>query len=154
MITPYLTSIKIGLAALLIAGLLMLGYRSGSAHVQAKWNVAKLAQAQADQKDEAENRAKEQAYAKQLEDAQNAATKRDAALKTDNNALRAANLGMRDQLNAIREQLPSLTADAVRRYADTASVVLSECQSRYSTLAETTDRLDSERQTLMDAWPK
>jgi len=100
------------------------------------------------------HRIKERALSKQLEDARNEATKREAALRRDaDTALRAAN-GMREQLADLRRRMPDLADAAVRRYADAASVVLAECTEEYRAMAEVADRLDSERQTLIEAWPK
>lgn len=61
---------------------------------------------------------------------------------------------LRDTVTAIRRDLPDLTSEAVRRYADTASVVVGECQERYSAVAEAADRRDIDRDKLDQSWPK
>jgi hypothetical protein len=75
-------------------------------------------------------------------------------LLADAAAARAESGSLRDSLSDLRKRLPSLTEQAVRQYADTASVVFGECQERYTALAEQADRIDNDRQKLTDAWPK
>lgn len=60
---------------------------------------------------------------------------------------------MRGDLTSLRKRLPGLAEAAVRRYADTASAILDECQRSYQTMAATADRLDNDNQALRAAWP-
>lgn len=99
-------------------------------------------------------RVKEQSLAKQLNEARNAATKRETQLRADAGRARNAADGLRDDLAAIRSSLPSLADDAVRQYADTAAELLSECSGDYQRMAEAADRHANEKQELIDAWPK
>lgn len=99
-------------------------------------------------------RLKERVWNKQLEDARNEATKREAAIRADAVAARQSADGLRGDLAELRRQLPELAVDACRQRADALADVLSQCTARYSGLAETADRLASDRQTLMEAWPK
>jgi hypothetical protein len=129
-------------------------YVHGMQHAQAAWDAEKVAQQVAAMKAEQANRAKELKLQQTVIEAQNAAKKRETKLAADAVAARAESGRLRDTIAGIRAELPSLTADAVRRYADTASVVLSECTERYSGLAAAADRIDSDRKTLEDAWPR
>lgn len=129
-------------------------YVGGMKHTQAAWNAEKVAQQALAMKAEKANRAKEKELQQKVIEAQNEAKKRETKLAADAASARAESGRLRNTIDSIRAELPNLTADAVRRYADTASVVLSECTAKYQELAETADRLDSERQTLIDAWPK
>ena len=70
----------------------------------------------------------------------------------DNSRLAADKL--RNENANIRSSLPRLTEQAVRSFANTASIVLGECTAAYSELGATADRIDNDRQQLEDAWPK
>jgi chromosome segregation ATPase len=99
-------------------------------------------------------RAKENALQEQKDEAQRKADEREKKLTADAIAARAAAGRLSGDLAALRRDLPKLTEQAVRQYADTASVVFGECAARYTELAEQADRIDSDRQTLEQAWPK
>ena len=99
-------------------------------------------------------RAEEALFNTKLNEARNAAKIRETKLAADAGLARSQSDGLRDELAAIRFSLPALARDAVNRYADTASIVFAECVRSYSALAETADRIDSDRQTLIDGWPK
>lgn len=118
--------------------------------------IAKIERDQAAVADAASEtaRLKERAWNKQLEDARNEATKRETAIRADAAAARQSADGLRGDLAELRRQLPELAADACRQRADTLADVLSQCAADYRGMAETADRLASDRKTLMDAWPK
>jgi hypothetical protein len=99
-------------------------------------------------------RQREQALQAQVTKAQDEAKKRETKLSADAATARLINDGLRDDVAAIRNSLPGLARDAVNRYADAASVVFAECADRYSELAAKADAIASERQTLIDAWPR
>lgn len=129
-------------------------YVSGMKHTQARWDAEKVAQQAATMKAEQANRAKELQLHQQVIEAQNEAKKREAKLAADAAAARAESGRLRDQLTGIRAELPNLATDAVRRYADTASDVLADCTAKYQELAGQADRIDNDRETLEQAWPK
>lgn len=137
--------------AVAIAGLLSLthwkAYLMGGDSVRVEWQSERI------EFDKAA-RAKEQTYTKQLEEARNEATKREAKLRTDAAVARRSADGLRGDLEELRRQLPDLAADACRQRADTLAELFGSCTEDYRGLAETADRLNSDRQTLMDAWPK
>lgn len=146
--------------ALLAGGALALSVGIGIGWTTNGWRLnAEIADikseySKAAMKSESAARAKEQALQTKLQEAQNAAKEREKKLLADAVAARAESGRLRDDIATFRRQLPGLTEAAVRKYADTASIVLSECQSRYSELAEAVDRIDNDRQTLVEAWPK
>lgn len=85
-----------------------------------------------------------------IEEGENRAKK----LYSDAVASRNASNKLRVQLSELQQKLPNLTEEAVRKYANAASIVFGECQSEYQSLAEQADKIDSDRKTLEDAWPK
>ena len=99
-------------------------------------------------------RVQEHTWNRKVEEATHEAAQREQALRADADRARRAADGLRDQLADIRGRLPELTEQAVRQYASAASVVFGECVEEYRALAETADRLDSDRRTLMEAWPE
>lgn len=99
-------------------------------------------------------RKKEKEWGIKLTEAKQNANIREKKLSDDAINSAAAADRLRKQLTALRSDLPRLTEQAVRQYADTASVVFAECTDRYTELAKTADSIDSDRQKLEDAWPK
>lgn len=99
-------------------------------------------------------RMKESEWQTTLKEANDAATKRETKIRNDAAAARLAANRLSSDLADLRRKLPELTEQAVRQYADVASVVFGECTAEYGKLAETADRINSDRQKLEDAWPK
>jgi len=99
-------------------------------------------------------RAKEEEFTKQQKEAQDAATKRETALRADADGARRSVDGLRGQLAELRKQLPGLADDSVRERADTLADILGQCSEEYRGLAEKADRHVSDKQKLMDSWPK
>jgi hypothetical protein len=140
--------------AMFFAGCNFASYRAGKANVRADWNVEKLATAAAVLTATDAARTREQALQATVTKAQNDAKTRETKLVADAATASRANVSLRDDLAAIRASLPGLARDAINRYADTASNVFAECSQRYSDLARQTDAIASDRQTLIEAWPK
>lgn len=130
------------------------GITKGRAIVQAQWDAAKLVQAEAAQKAEAANRATESRLKTQVIEAQNENQNRIKKLQLAATAARTESDGLRDDLAAVRSQLPSLAADAVRQYAATATDVLNDCQRNYQELAAKADGHASDALMYQQAWPK
>lgn len=129
-------------------------YRSGKAVVRAEWTAERLKQTEQLAAFNAESRRIEQRRQSLVTEALNAAKKREIKIAADAGRARAESEWLRSDIAAIRADLPRLTRDAVNRYADAASIVFDQCQRSYQDLAADADRLASDRQTLMDAWPK
>ena len=100
------------------------------------------------------SRAKEQQWQIQLQEAHDAAAKREQKLSADAAIARHAADRLRGDLADHQRRLPELTEQAVRDYATALGDVFGECTEEYRALAEIADRIDSDRQTLEDAWPK
>ena len=160
-ISLYMGWIKTGLVlALLVA--LGVGYHTwagheqavGAAKVQLAWNKDTIQRNEQAVKLEAAHRKIELAWNQKVIEANNEATKREESLRKSAVAAKSESVSLRNQLAAIKRQLPSLAADAVRNYASTATDVLDQCQQEYQGLAEEADRLASTILTLQQAWPK
>ncbi len=50
--------------------------------------------------------------------------------------------------------LAQLSAEAARRVADAGIQLLGECEAEYGRVAEAADKCLSDRQALIDGWPK
>lgn len=149
--TPY---IKPALIAISLFGAFAAGWSWNGSRHETIIATIRQEQAQAQAEFTSQARAKEQAHAKQLNEARNEATKRETQLRADADRARTAAGGLRDELAAIRRGLPSLAADACREQADRLADVFGSCATIYSELAEQADRLNSERQELIEAWPE
>lgn len=79
---------------------------------------------------------------------------REQTIKTLATAAGNASLGLRDTTKNISNSLSSFSADALRSVASAYGDVLGECQTRRGSLAEEAERLNSEKRTLIEAWPK
>ena len=130
-----------------------LGSKSGQAKVQAKWDAQNLLQLKAAQEANRENRNTEAARSRNVIDAQNASVTRAAVFKDDANRSRAESLSLRDDLSALRLRLPTLTREAVGKYADAAAVVFDNCQRSYQELAGKADGHANDSLMLQQAWP-
>ncbi|HLO65043.1 MAG TPA: DUF2514 family protein [Azonexus sp.] len=141
-------------ALIVIVGLYLLGRHDGAADVRADWNKEKLALTQA--AIEADKRARDQELSMQhkLNEAQNAATEREKALRADYAAAHAAARGLRDTVAALRGQLATASPEACRATADAALAVFGECADRYRAVAEAADGHASDVETLTEAWPE
>lgn len=138
-----------------LIGSLVLGYTAWADHigdqreatVRAEYTAAALTATQA-------ARTREQDLQTKVKEAIHAAKTRETKLAADAGRARSESERLRGDLASIRRDLPSLADDAVRRYADSASVVFDQCVREYQSVAADADRLASERQTMMAAWPK
>jgi aspartokinase len=111
-------------------------------------------------------------YVKQLAEAKGAARQREAELiaqrdkAIENGQVRdqtirtlAARAGvssssLQDAITAIGERLSSATADALRQTTRTYGQLLAACDGEQRSMAEEADRANSEKRTLIEAWPK
>ena len=73
--------------------------------------------------------------------------KREKTILADSDNARAAVKRLQDTLRNERAKCTS-------HYTDALKVVFSECAGRYIWMAEQADRCASERQTLVDGWPR
>lgn len=129
-------------------------YSFGEQHVQVQWDKAKETQLIAQAKENEKNKEITDALKQQVQEAKDHAKKREETLQKSVDVAIASSNSLRNQLTSIRRSLPSLTEQAIRKYADTASAVLGDCQSKYQGMAATADKLSSDLQTLIEAWPQ
>jgi hypothetical protein len=66
----------------------------------------------------------------------------------------AAAGGLRDAVAKINRAVPDYSADALRALTGTYGDLLAECAGRRREVAEEAERLNSEKRTLIEAWPK
>jgi chromosome segregation ATPase len=90
----------------------------------------------------------------QKEIAENEAAKRQIELEQTIAGLQSELDRVRLAATQLRSRIATLTVDAARHVADAAITVFSECTAEYSKVAGAADECLSERQTLIDAWPK
>jgi hypothetical protein len=139
-------------------GLILTGIVLGATVQEWRWD-AKYSGYQRDilkEKNEAvtKARAEERARANQVQEALNAAIKREQALRSNAAALRNANSGLLLDLTGLQRRLSEEPVEAVRIRAATLATVFGYCTTAYSELAERCDRHVSDKQTLIEAWPK
>ena len=91
---------------------------------------------------------------KQLEDANNAAQKREQVIQNSANAASVANGKLRDTLDHYRDSVSGATAASLGGAVTALAALLSECSTRYGSLAEKADRHSSDFQRCVEAWPK
>ena len=149
----------LGATALIGAGVLEFGHHEravGRQEVQAKWDDERASRQavvitrQADVI--ATNQAEDKKAAKVDNHAQNQLK---AAMADRDRAVRAA-AGLRDELNAVRADAMSETATRARLAAEVAAAAdsLGECSTRYSALAEQSDRLSIQVSGLLALVPE
>ena len=102
---------------------------------------------------EKEARERESQWNRQLQEAENAATKRDQQIKTLSTSAAVASGRLRDQTITLRNGLPAASIAACRATANAALTVFGECEVKYRELAEDADGHASDVQTLIEAWP-
>lgn len=110
-------------------------------------HAAESAKAQADV------RAQEAAFNQRLQEAQNAAAKRETKLRADADAARRSADGLRGTLYEFRASLPNASTSTLIARADTAAELLGACISEYRSVAESADRHAADALMLLDAWP-
>tara|TARA_R110000868_G_scaffold376148_5_gene640942 strand:+ start:4318 stop:4809 length:492 start_codon:yes stop_codon:yes gene_type:complete len=145
------TLVKFGVVAIAISGAVVYSVSAIRSYGQEQYDRAKA-------EDAVEYVKASLKYRKELEDkligAMNAAKEREKILAENADSARISANRLRDKLEAIRSSLPALASDAVRRYADTATVLLNGCTEKYRELGASADKLYSDKITLIEAWPK
>ncbi len=120
----------------------------GRAEVQAKWDAQTA-------KDIAAARAREADLIKQRDDAITNGAKRDETNRVLANSAAVASVGLRDTITAaVSRVVSSATTDAIRDTTRAFGASLAECSERRLEVAKDFERANSEKQTLMDAWPR
>ena len=141
-----------GIAGAILAGVLAWQVQTWRYDAQISSIQAKHARESA--KAEAATRAQEASFNQRLQDAQNAATKRETKLRADAAAARRTVDGLRGTLYEFRASLPNASTSALIARADTAAELLGACVSEYRGVAESADRHAADALMLREAWPK
>lgn len=149
MIYTHILTALLGAAIAATSAWSIQGWRLGGqiSAIQAQ-HAAERAQAQADA------RAAEISFNTRLQEAQDAATKREIKLRSDAAAARRTADGLRDSIYSIRADLPSYSQPAAVAAADTATELLGQCADRYRDVAEQADRHAADALMLRDSWPR
>jgi hypothetical protein len=148
---PFLSAISpvyryLAMGALALAGMAW-AYSKGAEHEE-RANAVRLVKQQAQS---AEQTAK---YQRGKDEALQAAQERATKNEADASAARSESERLRVQLASGRRDLPNIARDAVNSYAAALSDVFDDCTTKYAALAGDADKLASDTQTLIDAWPK
>lgn len=99
-------------------------------------------------------RGAETTFNRRIEEARNAATTREIALRRDAAAARAESDGLRGQLTDAARRIAQAPEPAVREYAATVSELFGECSRRYIEVADKAAGHASDVRTLIEAWPR
>jgi len=99
-------------------------------------------------------RAKEQTLNTKINEARNAATKRETTLRTDLAAAGRTADGLRDTLYSFSSKLPSASLDACRRDAAALASVLADVERAGRDMAEAAQGHASDSLMYQEAWPK
>lgn len=90
----------------------------------------------------------------QRDDAINKGNEREQTIRSLAASNATAAVGLRDTTANISNRLSSLSSDALRAVASAYGNVFTECAARRGALAEDLERANSDKQTLIDSWPK
>lgn len=146
------THVAAGIAGAVLAGLLSWNVQAWRYDAQISSIQAQHARESA--KAEAAARAQEASFNQRLQDAQNAATKRETKLRADADAARRTVDGLRGTLYNFRASLPNAATASVIARADTAAELLGACVDEYRSVAESADRHAADAVMLFEAWPR
>ena len=101
-----------------------------------------------------EARATESRRFTNVQEAQNAATKRAQIARADADRARSELDRLRNDISATRGGVPGESPGACTVRADAAGELLAQCAGAYQGMAEVADRLNADRLMLREAWPK
>lgn len=101
-----------------------------------------------------EARATESRRFTNVQEAQNAATKRAQIARADANRARSELDRLRNDISATRGGVPGESPGACTVRADATGELLAQCAGAYQGMAEVADRLNADRLMLREAWPK
>lgn len=80
--------------------------------------------------------------------------KREETIQKLATATAAASGGLRDAVAKIDRGVPDYSGDALRALTSTYGQLLAECVGRRTEVAVEAERLNSEKRTLIEAWPR
>lgn len=138
---------------LIAAGIFVAGGAAGIRWHAGQDAIRENARLELVREQERASRATERQQATTVLGAINEARKREILARADASGAVDA-LGKLRSAIAIRPEPASSAACTSDVRADTLGKLLSSCAAEYQGLAERADRLDSDRRTLMEAWPR
>lgn len=141
-----------GIAGAILAG--VLAWQVQAWRYDAQIEGIKAHHAAESAKAQADVRAQELAFNQRLQDAQNAATKRETKHRADAAAARRTADGLRGTLYEFRASLPNAAPATVIARADSVADILGTCADEYRSVAEAADRHAADALMLREAWPK
>jgi hypothetical protein len=118
----------------------------GRAEVQALWDKQIAADKEA-------ARMRTDQMAAQVTAATTNGAKRDETIQALAATVAASSGSLRDAIAKVNGGVPGLSADSLRALAGTYGQLLAECQGRRAEVAGEAERLNSEKRTLIEAWP-
>jgi vacuolar-type H+-ATPase subunit I/STV1 len=118
----------------------------GRAEVQALWDKQITADKEA-------ARMRTDQMAAQVTAATTNGAKRDETIQALAATVAASSGSLRDAIAKVNGGVPGLSADSLRALAGTYGQLLAECQGRRAEVAGEAERLNSEKRTLIEAWP-
>ena len=120
----------------------------GRHEVQARWDAQTA-------KDVIAGKIETDRLAKQAADAVTNGALRDQTIRTLSASSAAASGSLRDAIaTAVSGSMSSNAVDALRDTTRALGAISVECQARRGEMAESFERVNSEKSTLMDAWPR
>lgn len=122
------------------------GYNAGAADVQAKWDKEQRLQLEA-------ARAQEKSFNQKVQEAQDAATKKETMLRTELAAASRAAGGLRYTITQLGRKLSSYPACPSTEAAIAAGELLSECAGEYRDMAERAERHAADAAMMLSACP-
>lgn len=119
----------------------------GRTEVRAEWDRANLAgeKAAAD---------KERLWQGQINLATKGGNDREEAIKTMAGAASGAAVGLRNATAEINRAMSSYSADALRALTSAYGDIYTKCDTERTGFATEAERLNSEKRTLIESWPK
>lgn len=151
---PWRLASRLLAVGLLLFAVYVFGRHDGAAHVEARWQADKAAQAGRLAQAERLMRERENLMNERVRKAES-----DAETRHNENRRLAADAAatadrLRHDLAAARGRLSAATAEACRATASTALELLGTCADAYRDVAAAADGHAADVQTLTEAWPQ
>jgi len=119
----------------------------GRKEVRAEWDAANVIAEKAAVK-------QEQLWQGQVNLASKGGNDREEKIKTLASSASSVAVGLRNATAEINRALSAYSADSLRAVASTYGDIYTKCDTERTGFATEAERLNSEKQTLIEAWPK
>ena len=153
MFAPYLLIAKVALVVLLLGGAAF-GVHTYNTHQQ-DIGYAKAVSEYSQKLIAAQESAQRETAAlnQKLQEANNAANRRNKQIDAAHAAAQSASDGLRSAVDSLGNSVPGATAAALANAVTSTSSLLVTCSERYSGVAEKGSRHASDVETLLNSWP-